>query len=70
MVFGKDAFGVIDVEGGGLETIYKSRKEVGGPLEQFCTIGIKFCMAAKILYQERFVTIWSGSPYSGTDTAN
>ena len=70
MVFGKDAFGVIDVEGGGLETIYKSRKEVGGPLEQYSTIGIKFCMAAKILYQERYVTIWSGSPYSGTDTAN
>ena len=38
MVFGREAFGVIDMEGGGLETIYKSRKEVGGPLEQFCTI--------------------------------
>lgn len=70
MVFGKDAFGVIDVEGGGLETIYKDRKQIGGPLEQFSTIGIKFEMAAKILYQERMVTIWSGSPYSGTDTAN
>lgn len=70
MVFGKDAFGVIDMEGGGLETIYKSRKEVGGPLEQFCTIGIKFVMAAKILYQERFVTLWGGSPYSGVDSAN
>ena len=70
MVFGKDAFGVIDMESGGLETIYKSRKEVGGPLEQFCTIGIKFVMAAKILYQERFVTLWGGSPYSGVDSAN
>ncbi len=70
MIFGKDAFGVIDVEGGGMQTIYKSRKEVGGPLEQFCTIGIKFEMAAKILYQERMVTIWSGSAYSGTDSAN
>ena len=70
MVFGKDAFGVIDVEGGGLETIYKDRKVIGGPLEQFSTIGIKFEMAAKILYQERMVTIWSGSPYSGTATAN
>jgi len=70
MIFGKDAFGVIDVEGGGMQTIYKSRKEVGGPLEQFCTIGIKFEMAAKILYQERMVTIWSGSAYSGSDSAN
>ena len=70
MVFGKDAFGVIDAEGGGMQTIFKSKKEVGGPLEQFCTIGIKFEMAAKILYQERMVTIWSGSPYSGSASAN
>lgn len=70
MVFGKDAFGVIDVEGGGLETIYKDRKQIGGPLEQFSTMGIKFEMAAKILYQERMVTIWSGSPYSSTATPN
>ena len=27
-------------------------------------------MAAKILYQERMVTIWSGSSYSGTETDN
>ena len=66
----KDAFGVVDPEGGGMRTIIKSAKEIGGPLEQFSTVGCKFEMAAKILYQERMVTVWSGSSYSGTETQN
>ena len=70
MFFAKDAFGVIDAEGGGLETIIKDKKEVGGPLEQFGTVGVKFEMAAKILYQERMVTVWSGSSYSETEDTN
>lgn len=70
MFFGKDAFGVIDPEGSGMETIVKTKEQAGGPLNQFSTIGTKFEVAAKILYQERMVTVWSGSSYSGTDTAN
>ena len=70
MLFAKDAFGVIDVEGGGMETIIKTKGEIGGPLEQFGTVGVKFEMAAKILYQERMVTLWSGSSYSSTETDN
>ena len=70
MFFGKDAFGVIDPEGSGMETIVKSKAQAGGPLNQFSTIGTKFEIAAKILYQERMVTVWSGSSYSGTDSAN
>ena len=70
MFFAKDAFGVVDPEGGGMRTIIKSAKEVGGPLEQFSTVGTKFEMAAKILYQERMVTVWSGSSYSGTEETN
>ncbi len=66
----RDAFGVVDPEGGGMQTIIKSAKEIGGPLEQFSTVGTKFEMAAKILYQERMVTVWSGSSYSGTETQN
>ena len=66
----KDAYGVIDPEGGGMRTIIKSAKEIGGPLEQFSTVGCKFEMAAKILYQERMVTVWSGSSYSATETQN
>jgi N4-gp56 family major capsid protein len=61
MFFAKDAFGVIDAEGGGMETIYMDREKIGGPLKQFSTIGIKFEMAAKILYQERMLTIWHGA---------
>ncbi|MBQ2178749.1 MAG: N4-gp56 family major capsid protein [Oscillospiraceae bacterium] len=70
MFFAKDAFAVIDAEGGGMETIIKSRKEIGGPLEQFGTVGTKFEMTAKILYQERMVTVWSGSSYSATEEQN
>ena len=70
MFFGKDAFGIIDPEGAGMETIVKTKEQVGGPLNQFSTIGTKCEFAAKILYQERMVTVWSGSSYSGSDSEN
>lgn len=70
MFFCKDAFGVVDPEGGGMRTIIKSAKEIGGPLEQFSTVGCKVETAAKILYQERMVTVWCGSSYSATETQN
>ena len=70
MFFGKDAVGVIDPEGAGMETIVKDAREVGGPLNQFSTVGTKFEIASKILYQERMVTVWSGSSYSSTDSDN
>lgn len=70
MFFGKDAFGVIDPEGAGMETIIKSKDEIGGPLNQFSTIGTKFSMAAKILYPERLLTVESLSSYSAIDEAN
>ena len=70
MFFGKDAFGVVDPEGGGMETIVKSKEQAGGPLNQFSTVGAKFETAAKILYQERMVAVWGGSSYSSTDSAN
>lgn len=70
MIFAKDAFAVLDIEGGGMETIIKSKEEIGGPLNQFGTVGVKFEMGAKILYQERMVTIWSGSSYSATEDQN
>ena len=70
MIFAKDAFAVLDIEGGGMETIIKDKKEAGGPLNQFGTCGVKFEMGAKILYQERMLTIWSGSSYSATEDQN
>ena len=60
MFFGKDAFGVIDPEGAGMQTIVHDAARAGGPLEQFSTVGTKFEIAAKILYQERMLTIWHG----------
>lgn len=70
MFFGKDAFAVVDPAGAGMETIIKSRDQVGGPLNQFSTIGNKFSMAAKILYQDRMVIVESGSSYSAVDEDN
>ena len=70
MIFGRDAFGVVDPAGAGMEMIIKSAKEVGGPLEQFGTAGTKFSMAAKVLYPERMVTIECCSTYSKVDVAN
>lgn len=70
MFFGKGAFGVIDPEGAGMETIIKDKSVIGGPLEQFGTVGAKFSMGAAILYPERMVTLESMSSYSGLDSAN
>lgn len=70
LVLGKDAFGMIDPEGGGLQMIVKQKDKVGGPLDQFSTIGYKFSTATVILYQDRMLRIESTSAYSATDEAN
>ena len=67
---GKDAYGIVDPEGGGLEMIVKDKSEVGGPLEQYSTAGYKFEEATKILYPERLVLVESCSAYSAVDSAN
>ena len=69
--FGKDSFGIIDPEAGGMEMIVKDKQEVGGPLNQFSTVGYKFeTNGATILYQERLLRVMSGSSYSDTEEAN
>ncbi len=70
LFLGKDAFGILDPDGEGMEMIIKPKGQIGGPLEQFSTIGYKFCHGAKILYQERLLRVESGSSYSATDEAN
>ena len=70
LFFGKDAFGVVDPEGMGMEMIIKDAAQIGGPLNQFSTVGYKFESAAKILYQNRMVRVESCSAYSGVDEAN
>lgn len=70
-MFGKDAYGIIDPEGGALEMIVKDKSQVGGPLNQFSTIGYKFeTNGATMLYAERLLRIMSCSSYSATDEAN
>jgi N4-gp56 family major capsid protein len=69
--FGKDAFGIIDPDGGALEMIIKDKSQVGGPLNQFSTIGYKFeTNGATILYPERMLRVMSCSTFSATDEAN
>ena len=70
LFLGKDAYGMIDPEGGNLEMIIKDKGQVGGPLNQFSTLGYKFSSAAKILYQDRMVRVESCGAYSAEDEAN
>ena len=69
--FGKDSFGSIDPEGGALEMIIHDKGEIGGPLNQFSTIGYKFeTNGATILYPERLLRVMSCSSYSASDSTN
>ena len=70
LFLGKDAFGILDPEGEGMEMIIKTKEQIGGPLNQFGTIGYKFCHGAKILYQERMLRVESGSSYGLIDDEN
>lgn len=68
--FGKDAFGKLDLEGGGMEMIIHGKEEIGGPLNQFSTVGYKFMHGAAVLYPERVLLVKSNSSYSSFDEAN
>ena len=69
--FGKEAFGIIDPEGGALQMIIHDKDEIGGPLNQYSTIGYKFeSCGATMLYTERVLRVMSCSSYSATDEAN
>lgn len=69
--FGKDAFGIIDPDGGALEMIVHDKSQIGGPLNQFSTVGYKFeTNGATVLYPERMLRLMSCSSFSATDEAN
>lgn len=70
LIFAKDAFAIVDPEGGNMEMIIEDETKAGGPLHQFGTVGVKGSMACKILYQERMLVLWSGSSYSGVEEDN
>jgi N4-gp56 family major capsid protein len=68
--FGRDAWGVVEPTGMSMRTYIKDASQIGGPLEQFSTVGWKAMHAAKILYPERMVDYISTSTFSTTDAAN
>ena len=70
LVIGKDAYGVTDIEGGGLETIIKPLGSGGtsDPLNQRSTVGWKSFHTAEILVNEYMVRIETASTFS--DNAN
>ena len=70
LFLGKDAYGIIDPEAGGMRMIHKSEAEVGGPLEQFGTVGVKFETGCKILYEDRMVRVECCSANSSVDEEN
>ena len=66
--FGKDAFGIVDPEGGALQMIVHDKSEIGGPLNQYSTIGYKLVTnGATILYPERILRVMSTSAFSQQD---
>ena len=70
LFLGEEAYRMIDPEGGNLEMIVKSKDAIGGPLNQFSTVGYKAEMATKIVYEDRMVRVESCSAYSDSDEAN
>lgn len=51
--------------------IVKDKTQIGGPLNQFSTVGYKFSTnGATVLYTERVLRIMSCSSYSATDKVN
>ena len=70
LFLGKGAYGVVEPTGMSLETILKSKEQVGGPLNQFSTVGWKAMHAAKVLYPERMLDVICGSSFSTTDKVN
>lgn len=70
LFLGSEAYGVVEPTGMSLETIIKSKEQIGGPLNQFSTVGWKCMTAAKVLYPERMLDVICGSSFSGNDEAN
>ena len=67
LVLGDNAYGVIDIEGGGLQHIVKQLGSGGtsDPLNQKATAGWKATQAAKILVEQFMVRIESCSSFNG-----
>ena len=67
LFLGKNAYGVVEPDGMSLEMIVKGKEAIGGPLNQFSTVGWKALHAARILYPERIFRVECCSAFSATD---
>ena len=70
LFLGENAYGVTDVEGGGLEHIVKQRGYGNDPLNQRSSVGWKATKVAKRLVEEYMIRMESGSEFSATAEAN
>ncbi len=70
LFFGKGAYGIVKPDQMSLEMLIKRKQEIGGPLNQFSTVGWKALHAAKILYPERIFRVECCSTFSETDYEN
>jgi N4-gp56 family major capsid protein len=64
LFLGENAYGVTDIEGGGLELIVKQRGYGNDPLNQRSSVGWKATKVAKRLLEEYMIRMESGSEFS------
>ncbi len=70
LFIGENAYGVTDIEGGGLEHIVKQRGYGNDPLNQRSSVGWKATKVAKRLLEEYMIRYESGSEFSAAAMAN
>ena len=70
LFIGENAYGVTDVEGGGLEHIVKQRGYGNDPLNQRSSVGWKATKVAKRLVEEYLIRVESGSEFSASAETN
>ena len=61
IVVGANAYGTTKIDGGGLELIVHNKNEIGGPLNQYSTVGWKATKASEILVDQYMVKIYSSA---------
>ena len=67
IALGLNAFAMIDVAGGNQQMIIKSPDQVGGPLNQFGTVGVYFETGGGVQYEESLLRVECGGFYSNVD---
>ena len=70
LFLGENAYGVTDIEGGGLEHIVKQRGYGNDPLNQRSSVGWKATKVAKRLLEEYMIRYESGSEFSAKAEEN